>query len=376
MATRKYTKGADGYYRTKVWDGTYNKDGTKHRVNLKSEKSSKDLEKQVEEFKKKVEISLKQGKATRQTDVSVYEYAQQWMRTYKCSREMNTRAMYTNIIEKKIVALAGVRIADVTRINYQELINNDADHPRTCEQIQQTFKQIIKSAIWDSILPADAYDRICSDISIPEYKAPKKRPLTALEKAAIKKADFTDRERCYVYLIYGLGLRREEALALCRTDINMQTRTVRIHTAIAFDVNDPITKGPKSDNGYREIPMPDFLYVFLQEYLHGKGGYLIQKARGGGIMTKSAFRRMWDSIRDKINIAAGGNSVVDMVPGLTSHVFRHNFCTELCYQVPKISIKKIAEIMGDTEKMVMDVYSHIQEDKEKTAEAVESAIGF
>lgn len=376
MATKKYTKGADGYYRTKVWDGTYNKDGTKHRVNLKSGKSSKDLEKQVEEFRKEVEISLKQGKATRQTDVSVYEYAQQWMRTYKCSREMNTRAMYTNIIEKKIVALVGVRIADVTRINYQELINNDADHPRTCEQIQQTFKQIIKSAIWDSILPADAYDRICSDISIPEYKAPKKRPLTALEKEAIKKADFTDRERCYVYLIYGLGLRREEALALCRTDINMQTRTVRIHTAIAFDANNPITKGPKSDNGYREIPMPDFLYTFLQGYLHGKDGYLIQKARGGGIMTKSAFRRMWDSIRAKINVAAGGNDVVDMVPGLTSHVFRHNFCTELCYQVPKISIKKIAELMGDTEKMVLEVYGHIQEDKEKTAEAVESAIGF
>ena len=39
MATRKYKKGADGYYRTKTWDGTYNADGTKHRINLKSDKN-------------------------------------------------------------------------------------------------------------------------------------------------------------------------------------------------------------------------------------------------------------------------------------------------------------------------------------------------
>lgn len=377
MAKKKYALGADGYYRTKVWDGTYNKDGTKHRQNLCSKKSSKDLENQVEAFKKQVEESLRKGQiATQASDMSVYEYAQQWKKTFKQTREANTQAMYENIIEKKIVALSGVKLSEVSRIHFQQLINSNADHPRTCQQIQVTFKQIIKSAIWDSRLPAEAYDRICSDISLPEYKAPKKRPLTALEKEAIQKADFTDRERCYVYLIYGLGLRREEALALCRTDINLQTRKVRVHTAVTFVSNDPIEKGPKSDNGYREIPMPDFLCQFLSVYLHAKNGYLIQKVRGGGKLTKSSFRRMWDSIRDKINIAAGGNSVVDMVPGLTSHVFRHNFCTELCYQVPKISIKKIAEIMGDTEKMVMDVYSHIQEDKEKTAEAVESAIGF
>ena len=44
MATQKYKRGKDGYFRTKAWDGTYNPEGTKHRINLKSDKSSKDLE--------------------------------------------------------------------------------------------------------------------------------------------------------------------------------------------------------------------------------------------------------------------------------------------------------------------------------------------
>ena len=47
MAKAKYKRYSDGYYRTRAWDGTYNPDGSKHRINLKSDKSSKDLERLV-----------------------------------------------------------------------------------------------------------------------------------------------------------------------------------------------------------------------------------------------------------------------------------------------------------------------------------------
>lgn len=372
MATQKYQKGKDGYYRTKVWDGTYNKDGTKHRINVKSAKSSRDLERQVEEIRRQVE----ERKITRTDDVLFVEYARQWFKTYKCATELNTRSMYDNVIEKKLTLLSGVKLQEISRLHFQQVLNANIDKPRTCEQIALTFRQVIKSAIADRLLPDAAYKDICDGISLAKYKSPTKRPLTALEKKAIKEADFTDRERCFVYLIYGLGLRREEALALCRTDISMKSRSVRIHSAVVFDKNNPVSKCPKSENGYRDVPMPDFLYTFLQEYIHGVDGYLIQKSRGGGVMTKSAYRKMWASIVRKVNMAAGGNEAVNLVPGLTAHVFRHNYCTQLCYQIPKISIKKIARLMGDTEKMVLSVYNHIIEEQEKAGEAVENAIGF
>ena len=41
---------------------------------------------------------------------------------------------------------------------------------------------------------------------------------------------------------------------------------------------------------------------------------------------------------------------------MTAHMCRHNYCTRLCYEIPKISTKKIAELMGDTEQMVLKVY--------------------
>ena len=44
MAKAKYIKNSRGEYETKIWDGTYNTDGSKHRKRLVSKKSSADLE--------------------------------------------------------------------------------------------------------------------------------------------------------------------------------------------------------------------------------------------------------------------------------------------------------------------------------------------
>ena len=40
MAKAKYSKSKDGYFRAKVWDGTYNADGSKHRINLTSKNNT------------------------------------------------------------------------------------------------------------------------------------------------------------------------------------------------------------------------------------------------------------------------------------------------------------------------------------------------
>ena len=49
MAKAKYTKDAAGYYKTMVWDGTFDEHGRKHRICLRSRKSSADLESKVKD---------------------------------------------------------------------------------------------------------------------------------------------------------------------------------------------------------------------------------------------------------------------------------------------------------------------------------------
>jgi len=88
MAKAKYTKGKDGYFQTKIWDGTYNSNGTKHRVTLRTDKSSKCLEDMVRELKEQVE----QRNYIKPTNYTVLNYARLWLDTYKANVEKKEKS--------------------------------------------------------------------------------------------------------------------------------------------------------------------------------------------------------------------------------------------------------------------------------------------
>ena len=168
--------------------------------------------------------------------MSFLEYARFWKNIYKSIREANTIAMYENVIEKHFISLEGIPLRDIRKIHFQQIINDASDKPRTCQQIALTFRQIIRSAMQDKYLPATAYADICSNIDIPRYIAKEKRPLFPEEVAAIKKADFSPKERCFVYLLYGCGLRRGEALAQTNLTVNLKKREITVSQAVALKI--------------------------------------------------------------------------------------------------------------------------------------------
>ena len=79
MAKAKYKQNSRGAWETKIWDGTYNADGSKHRKRLVSRKSSADLEKQVNKLKNEVE----NGKFVQNTDIMFLDYAKHWLQMKK-----------------------------------------------------------------------------------------------------------------------------------------------------------------------------------------------------------------------------------------------------------------------------------------------------
>ena len=104
------------------------------------------------------------------------------------------------------------------------------------------------------------------------------------------------------------------------------------------------------------------------------------------MITHSAYVKMWDSIRNKLKksyIKHSGDRMPDWgrvgFEDLTAHIFRLNYCTRLCYaraEGHNLTTKKIAALLGDSEKMVLDVYSHIMEEKERPMEAIESVLSL
>ena len=148
---------------------------------------------------------------------------------------------------------------------------------------------------------------------------------------------------------------------------------------VIFLKNEPeLKESTKSERGFRKVP---FLQMDeFKDFILASRKYVFGDDKGN-LISKSGYLYKFDRILLKINEAAGGKNgydpakkktvpVVNKIPGLTAHVFRHNFCTELCYQIPKISIKKIAALMGDTEKVVLDVYNHVMEEKEEVTDVM------
>lgn len=371
MAKAKYEKGKDGYFQTKVWDGTYTDKGKKHYVSIRSKKSSKDLENKVNEYNQ----SVRERRNVKNTDITFCEYAKRWQEVYKNQRENNTKAMYTNIIDKHLVVLKGVKLQDIGRIHLQLCLNHADGKPRTQQQIYLVFNQVLKSAVADKVFPANVYEEIVQNTENIKYEPKPKRPLTAAEKKAVFAAEYKyPQDKILVYLLYGCGMRREEVLPLTIFDFNFTRNTVRINKAYEFTNNAPALKGTKSKNGERELPIPSKVLKDVENYVNyvkRSGRTNIFCMRGGKPVSKSSYDKMWKRICQALQ-----NVSEEQINGLTAHVFRHNYCTELCYQIPTVSIKKIAQLLGDSEKMVLEVYNHIILEKEDADRAVNAALNF
>lgn len=374
MATTKYKKNNRGEWATQIWDGTYNADGTKHRKYLVSKKSSADLERKVQELKHAVE----NNGVTVYDSVSFGEYKLTWLNVTKATREKNTIQMYRNILSR-MSAIDDIRVSDLRHAHFQQLINNNVDHPRTCQQIALTMKQIVKMAVRDRILPRNAIDDITEGISLPKYQKPQKRALTPVEKAAVQNVALDARKMAYLYILYSCGLRKGETLALTKDDFDWQENTVTVTKTLIFAPNPEIKPYPKSQNGVRTVPVPASAVARIRPFVDASDGGCLFRTQNGSLMTQVGYERMWRSIVTGLNIAAGYNPNAKKhkqerpIQGLTAHIFRHNYCTELCYQIPDLSTKMIARMLGDTEKMVLEVYSHIVEEKESPIDAINRA---
>lgn len=386
----KYAVRSDGRKSGKVWDGTYTASGKKHYLVVYGKN-----DREIDRKKDEIRLAVKAGNFVDNDTTTIKDYATRWATVFKSSKSANTYRMYQWIINSHLDFVGNLPFSALNRMTLQSLINANADHPRTCQQLIMTLRQICRSAEKDRLIPRGSTIDFFDDLTVPKYSPGEKRALTAQEKDILKgqMAELPDRERCFVSLIYYLGLRREEALAATIFCISFERHVFSVTQALALTDKESIIKEPKSKNGSRRIPMPKPLEDFLRGYIRRiPGPYLITK-HDGGIMTKSAYTKMWNKIRNQLTAAYISSTCDEKAPSLpclidwqtvgfkdlTAHIFRHNYCTLLCYQKingKELSVKKIAELLGDTEQMVIDIYSHIIEDKEDVSTAIEDALAL
>lgn len=391
MAKNRYKRRSDGTFETKLQTG-FDNEGKRVRLSISAD-SSIMLENKVLEYKMKLK-QLKEAYPTcngldykhmlisntivKCSQITLSEYANDWFTTHKSMKEINTKAMYKNIIEKHInPGIGHIQVGDIRHSDVQRLLTGTSDKPRTCQQILLVLKQIFKDLKRDMLITSDVYDSLVDKYDVVKYVAAKKRPLTDIEKKALIKADFSEMENAFVMILFYFGLRREEALALIKSDFDFNKRMLNISRAVIFDKNTPVIKSTKSFSGTRSINIPDSIYDFLKEYVKKCPNIYIFTKRDGTLVTKSSYDKMWQRIISKMNLAVMSDKEKQYhqlpITNLTAHIFRHNYCTMLYYS--DISVLKAVELMGHADKkMIMDIYSHLDEEKEDTATKINNSI--
>ena len=95
--------------------------------------------------------------------------------------------------------------------------------------------------------------------------------------------------------------------------------------------------------------------------------------RGSQYYTRSIVRGMWRRIEKAINEELGANGNLKLLH-ITPHMIRHDYATRL-YYVNGISPKKKADILGHSERLFTELYSHLDSEKE-VLEQFQNAMNF
>ena len=364
----KYKKRKDGRYYTLISDG-YKPDGSRNRIPVYGKTIS-----ELEENKLQLQMKIRQGIPIKDSNVTLEEYANNWFETYKSNARTNTKKNYSFCLKKHIIpALGYLPLNKVVKSDIQGLINEHFHQYATCHYIIVTLRQIFDTALDDDLIMKNP----CFKVKLPKKNQAEKRPLSDIEKEALKTAALSDQEQAYINIVLYCGLSRAESLALSRHDVDLKKKLVHVHNDLVFSHNQPLIEDVKNDYRRRDVPIPDVAIPFLTDYLKSLDGIYLFTKKDGSMITEQSYRHMWDNIRKKCNDAVCSENELKMhveKVTFTSYTFRHNYATQLYYS--GITIKQAAKYMGHCDtKMIMEIYSHLDEQKENAVNKI-NAVNF
>jgi integrase len=352
----KYKKRKDGRYSTNI-NVSRDEDGKPIRKTLYA-KTIRELEEKISDMRKNIKV----GRIVTDENITVEEWAEEWLLLYKVDVEYKTLANYRQIIKAYINKSIGhMKLKDVKFSHIQKIINDkyNAGKEKTAKEISITIKQIFKMAVEDNKLAINPAERVKS----PKVTQNKKRALTDAEVKNIKKASLDIKSKAYLYTLLYTGLRKGEALALHWEDIDFKAQKLHVNKALFVRKNKGDIKIPKSDAGNRTLPMPSELCEVLTALRDNSENALLFPSAKGTLMSLTAFRRFWDKI--ELQMINSGTPFKDDV---TSHIFRHTYGTMLYYA--DVDLKSAQYLMGHADiKTTLELYTHL--DKQKTMDSVD-----
>lgn len=288
---------------------------------------------------------IESGMKEESSGITVKSYAVRWVRTHKASVSDKCYNDYVKQLNAMVDAIGDLRLMDVTPDDIKDIFST---HYLNYSESTIKRARMLYTSLFDAAVESGyARTNPCRSKHAQPHKGSSgtHRVITDQERELILTTPHRFRLGA-MFMLYA-GLRRGEALAMRRDDIDADAKIIHVTRAVRFDGNHPIIDTPKTKTSIRDVP----LLKQLADEIPPDCDYIMPSATGQ-ICTEIAFRRGWDSYLTALSEKAGHQITI------RPHDLRHSYCTML--RDAGVEMKLAMQWMGHAdEKMILRIYDHI-----------------
>jgi len=293
---------------------------------------------------------------------------------------------------KKIIK--DVKYSDVVYF-YTYLLTHEQLSVNTLENINTVLRPSFQLAVRDDIVRKNPVDGAYAEVKKRNGGSRKtRRALTKQEQRAFM--DYVASNPFFYHwyplflFLLGTGCRIGEAIGIRWEDVDMNKRIIKINHSLTYYARSDDSfrcefrvSEPKTDAGFREIPMMQPVYQMLKDELERQEdeGFCTENVDG---MTNFIFTNRFGMPHNPAAINRAIKRIVDaynaeeeieakkkqrepiMIPRFSCHIFRHTFASRFCEN--ETNIKVIQAVMGHADvSTTMNIYAMVNSEVTRPA---------
>lgn len=308
----------------------------------------------LEEFyRKKAEKieSIKRDESRNKTDITVSNWTEKCIETYKTGQAEITRKKYISRVRHCILKHIGnVPVRAVSPLQCQQVLNLQRGKSKAqINEVYNALRFIFSHAVFNDIIQRDPTIGLIK----PKGTYKPRRALTEYEREIFLKVAVRERKYYCFLLMLLCGCRPQEACNLKGEDIIQQGELYVLHI-----------KGTKTKNADRYVPIRNDLYELIK---NTPAKEYISIYPSGRKITDDNRPRLWHGLWYKMNVEAGTKSYRNALiepyqisKDITPYCLRHTFCSDLAKS--RIDIRVAQRLMGhSTISLTADIYTHVDD---------------
>ena len=270
----------------------------------------------------------------------------------------NFRPHYDNIVDR----WGDLPVKDITG----QMINSDLQRAKAqgySHTIVNSRKVIINGILNQAFIDDEIPYNPCASVRLPKglKKGKRHAPDDCVVKTICNNIDAPF--GFFPFLLLCTGLRKSEALALHKSDVDLKQNRIDVNRSLTYISNsNPQEKTPKSGKA-RWVPIVNVLKAPLQKHMDSTPGDLLfpqeksNRAAGGGYMSEHAYENAWREYCSSVGLMEDGK------PALTAHALRHGTATLLFES--GVDVYTAQQILGHANvSTTMEIYAELRQQQQ------------